>query len=230
MSKATIRPESAKVTYEKEVTPDDIINEADRIYLELKARKISARDTDGLDAFYKEMYGLHKEFAVAYPLVLKYLCQLGLYDSGVLRRYIKKAGVTALRSESDYLDLQTDYVVMLYKHTTPHWDRKRAASLRTDVRAQLQRETDDFKAVAKKYADDQKKREAENDESNRKDFAQFFKEHEEFFMTDGAIPIVAKSDVVASDAASLILERELRRIEETDNADEEHDLSLYLDD
>jgi len=219
---ARAQAEKAEIKYEKDVTIQDVLDEAEAIWIELKRRKLRPTDHEQLDAFYKETISKHKELMQAYPIVLRYLCQMCLYDGIVFRRFIDKMTKNPCKSESDYLDLQADYVLMLYKKFAKHWDKKTGQEVWAKARKELQAETDHFKEVAKKWHEDQKQKQEMRDDNNKKDFAQFFEENKDFFANDGNIPLVVKSDVVANDAAETLANR-MRELKQDDD-----DLSLYL--
>lgn len=180
--------EKAKITYEKNVTIDEVVAECDEVFAEFKKRRFHPEDHKALDAFHAEMFEKHKELAQAYPIVLRYMCQLGCYNSKVFRMFIKKISESPIKSESDYLDIQADYVVMLYKAFNK-WDIKKIAAVRAEARKKLQDETDNFKKLLKKYEEDKKTLEAEHEKFNKNDLAAFLEENKDFFANDGNIPI-----------------------------------------
>ncbi len=218
--KAEIKYEKAEIKYEKDVSINDVLEEAEAIWLELKRRRIQLNEHEKLDEFYKETILKHKELMHSYPIVVRYMCQLCLYDGMVFRRFINKMADNPCKSESDYLDLQADYVLMLYKKFAKHWDSKKGKEIWNVTRAELQKETDQFKKVAQKYTEDLKLKKEEHDSNNKKDFASFFEEHKEFFANDGNIPLVVKSDVVESNAAEILA----TKLSEMDD----DDFNLYL--
>lgn len=217
--------QKADITYEKQISLDDLVVEASGIFDELRRRKIHSTEHEKLDAFYNEMYKAHKEFAVAYPIVLKYMCMIGLYDNGVFRRHVKYISENPYKGEDDYLDAQADYVAALYRKFMKRWDTKTIAKIRNDTRAKLKAETETFKKLAEQWVEESKKLDAKCDAANKKDFASFFEENRDFFEQDGAIPIVAKSDVAESNAAAK-LESEIARLKDEV---EDPDFSIYLD-
>lgn len=181
------------IAYEKNVTSEDVVKEANVIWNELKRRKIHPYDTKQLDDFYSEMVDKHIELARAYPIVIRYMCQLCRYNEKAFRQFIKKMIDKPSRSENDYLDLQAEYIKMLYieiqKANGTRWDIKTANAIFADARKKLQEEADRFKTIAKTYAEENAKKEAQYKESNLDGFAKFLEENREFFENDGNIPI-----------------------------------------
>jgi hypothetical protein len=180
--------EKANITYEKNVSIDEVVAEAEVIWAEFKKRKLKPEDTKKLDEFHLEMFDAHKQFAQAYPLILRYMCQLGAYTAKVFRLHIKKLTDSPPKTENDYLDVQADYVVMLYKAFN-RWDAKTASKVYNDTRKQLQTESDNFKALLKKHEDEKERTQKHLDKKNTADFAQFFEANKDFFDTDADIKL-----------------------------------------
>lgn len=210
----TPKVEKAAITYEKNVTIDDVVSEADHIFAEFKRRRFRPDDHKALDDFHLEMFEKHKELAQAYPIVLRYMCQLGCYNSKVFRMFIKKIAESPCKGESEYLDIQADYVVMLYKAYNK-WDAKTIKGVRAEARKKLQDETDNFKKLLKKYEDDVKIKNQQHDQFNKEDLAQFLEENKDFFANDGNIPIRTNmtDEVVDLDVK---LQEELKKYDDGD--------------
>lgn len=212
------------LTYEKNVTIDDVVKEANSIWNELKRRKIHPYDTKQLDEFYSEMVDKHIELTRAYPIVIRYMCQLCRYNEKAFRQFIKKMIDKPSRSENDYLDLQAEYIKMLYieiqKSNGTRWDIKTANTIFADARKKLQEEADRFKAIAKNYAEENAKKEAQYKESNLDGFAKFLEQNREFFENDGDIPIRIAASEQVEDVTEILndkisqIKNELDSIEE----------------
>lgn len=202
--------EKAQISYEKEVSIDDIVKEAEGIFLEFKRRRFHPENHKALDAFHMEMFEKHKQLAQAYPVVLRYMCQLGCYNSKVFRCFIKKMTDSPIKSEADYLDIQADYVVMLYKAYNK-WDAKKIIAIRAEARRKLQEETDNFKKLVKKYEEETKKRNEDHIEFNKHDLAKFLDENKDFFANDGNIPIRTNMPTDSSADLNEKLQEELNK-------------------
>jgi hypothetical protein len=215
------------VKYEKQVSSQDVIQEANSIWNELRRRNIHPDDTKSLDAFYTEMVDKHLELARAYPIVMRYMCQLGCYNEKAFKNFIKKMIDQPSRKESDYLDLQANYIKMLYIETRrscgKKWDTKTASAIYADTRKKLQEEADKFKEMAKTYAEENARKEEKYKNMNISGFAQFLEDNREFFETDGVIPI--RTNAVCDTTA----EDKLRaRIEEIKEEEDEIKVEEFL--
>lgn len=142
---------SARIEYEKTVTADDILREAGEIYAETRRRKIDIKDHDAIDKFAAEMRRKHKQFAEAYPIVLRYITQLGEYHPDALRLYLAKIQEHPWKDEDSYLRSQTDYVILLYKAKHKRWNATQVANLRENIYQELKKEKEKFKEYSEKF-------------------------------------------------------------------------------
>jgi hypothetical protein len=132
----------AKVTSEKEVTPSDIIAEAQKIHAKVRRGEIGER-------LHRQMQMEHNAFAQSYPIVLRYMCELGQFHPDALRRYLHHLKFHPWKSTDEYLDSQTHYIVLLYKAMNKQWKSNEVDTLRKNVRAMLGREYSHFEKITK---------------------------------------------------------------------------------
>lgn len=144
----------AKITNEKEVTPDFIIEEANEIWKKVKAYNIKFDDQVAAEKCMTEMRREHKEFCTSYPIVLRYMAQMGEYHPSAFRDYINHIKYHPWKSESEYLDSQADYVVRLYKAKNKKWNRTQVNNLRANIRGTLEQEHKTFKDTVSKYTEE----------------------------------------------------------------------------
>lgn len=143
-----------KITSEKDVTIDFVVNEADQMYAKAKKlrKELRSRPNVDINAVDESIMDIlreaHPQFCKAYPIVLRYMCSMHSYDTRAFRTYLLKIQAHPYTSESEYLDSQTDYVVMLYKAKHKRWNNTDVGNLRRNIRAQLQYETDKFRKCA----------------------------------------------------------------------------------
>jgi hypothetical protein len=151
---ADIKLKNVKITSEKNVTVDDVVKEAVIINKKMIARKIKPGDFDLADQFMSEMRKEHKEFSQAYPIVLRYMCQMQQFNAKALRKYLLHIQEHPYKSEHEYLDSQTDYVVYLYKAQNKRWNTTQISNLRKNVRKMLGDEHSQFVEISKKHKED----------------------------------------------------------------------------
>ncbi|SIP86028.1 Hypothetical protein PACV_315 [Pacmanvirus A23] len=136
---------------EKNVTIDEIVAEANHIWQMVRKRKIPFGNIDAAEALMSEIRKTNPEFSKSYPIVLRYMCQMDEYDSRALKKYLIKIEKHPWKNEVEYLDSQTDYVVLLYQIKHPRWNKTDVNNLRRNVRNLLQREHVAFKTYAEEF-------------------------------------------------------------------------------
>lgn len=140
-----------KIENEKNITINDLINEANNVWKVVRGRRLKFGDIDAAEALMSEIRKTNREFCTSYPIVLRYMCQMQEYDSRAFKKYLLKIKEHPWKSESEYLDSQTDYVVILYQTRNKKWNRTQINNLRKNIRNMLQKEHDTFKFYAKEF-------------------------------------------------------------------------------
>lgn len=136
---STVEP---KIRYENEknVTVDDLVEEADMIWRKICAigepvprsmRDISARNYKRCDDLLTTLGREHREFNKVYSIILKCACHNGMYNSGVFRRWVEKIRDNPWRGESEWIERMTEYLVSLYKTCFPRECAGKRATLMT---------------------------------------------------------------------------------------------------
>lgn len=142
-----------RITNDKDVTPEFIVNEASVIWGKVKAKKVNTSSQTEVDACMSEMREQHKEFCMSYPIVLRYMVQMGEYHTKAFKSYLDHIKYHPWKSEAEYLDSQADYVVRLYKARNKKWNTTHVNNLRANIRNMLEAEHKGFKETVEKYKD-----------------------------------------------------------------------------
>lgn len=163
----------ASIRNEKNVTMEDIIEEADQIWSVVRTQKNPT--TDEAEEMLKLMRFKHPEFSKSYPVVLRYMCQMRQYSTKALRQFLLKIKEHPYRSEDEYINAQADYVVMLYKAKTKRWNKRHIENLRKNIRKLLKDEHENFKTKVNEI-DEVVKAETEMlSKQHRGEFAEYIK-------------------------------------------------------
>ncbi len=152
------------IRYEKEVTIDYILDEADKIWKKYGGKY------DQLDDLYKE----YTDFYKAYPIVAKFILE-GIYSSRALKMYLKKIKQLPWNDEESYLDSQADYVKFLYMKTTSQYNTAEAKRIWEQTRACLSKERDDFKNKLKIATEKVEMLENERVNKSKEELSYFYK-------------------------------------------------------
>lgn len=164
-----------KITNEKDVTIDDILDEADVMWKKYRDRKVNILDTEAVEACMQEMRREHKQFCTSYPIVLRYMVQFKQYHRKALHKYLKYISVNPWKSEEEYLDSQSDYVVILYKELHPKWNRTEVIRMKREIRAILAAETKNFKDRLNEFEKKVNDTEARLKRESREELIQYFR-------------------------------------------------------
>lgn len=144
--KATVREK-----YEHNLTAEDVAKEADGIWTLFKKTfpKKEAHDPAKLSDFYKEMQSEHREFGQTYPVVLRYMCQLGQYNGKAFRRYLKYISRNPWKGVDSYLESQATYAKLLYQALNQHYNPEHAKAYYNNVLTALKKEREQFETETK---------------------------------------------------------------------------------
>lgn len=180
----------------RDVTKEDIINEAKEIWEEVQTAwsnivvekktkgkkagqtKMKRGDIENLDKLFSEIRNKHKEFSQSYPTVLRHMVQENWFNIKAFSRYMDKLAQKSWGNDNERMDSYTDYAVELMKETHykgKHLNRTTVNAFRVDYRARLQKEHDDFMSrieeITKKVEDEQR----EVEQGRREDLLKAFK-------------------------------------------------------
>lgn len=109
----------------------------------------------------KYLQDKYRDFNASFPIFIRWTVQTGEFNEVAFRKFLNKYSRQKMKSMDDFLELQTDYVLMLYKEKHPHYNQSRLQQLHVDMMKSLIKEHKDFKDVAKdvdKEMEEQKKK------------------------------------------------------------------------
>jgi len=129
---------------EKEVTPEQILDEADIIWAKVRSAALEPGDEVAADECMTKMRAEHRDFCTAYPLTLRYMCCINRYTRQAMAKYLAHITEHPYTSEQQYLDAMAEYVVILYQDTSA-MKTNAIKKLRKRVRASLAEEHETFK-------------------------------------------------------------------------------------
>jgi hypothetical protein len=94
---------------------NDVMVLADQIWNDIKHN--SSSDDNKMEIYYSK----YKSFANAFPLVLKWMIQMNVYNKSAFKKFLYKYNNTKISDKSSFLTLQAEYLVYIYresKHVT----------------------------------------------------------------------------------------------------------------
>jgi hypothetical protein len=140
----------AHIHSEKAKSIPEIVDEAGLIFKDVKSRGVDPRNVEDSDVLLRDIEKKYPDFSKAYPVVIRYMCQLQEYAGAVFQRWLIKVKATAYPTEDQYLDLQADYVTKLYKYRLPNATSADLVQVRANVTKMLKHERDQFKECVDK--------------------------------------------------------------------------------
>ena len=138
-------------TSEKNVTQDDIVNEANVMwkYVKLKIKAdYNGWKEDGGAALMKEMQTRHREFCTSYPVVNRYMCMMGQYNTKAFKMWIMRIAKHPWKTEDEYIEAQADYIAKLYLANNPRASKTNVANVKANTYKLLMDEHKSFKSLA----------------------------------------------------------------------------------
>ena len=140
---------NAKIHYSKDVTAEEVVAEANKIWSEVKKTLLQdpamLQDTKRTDELIAHIHREYKDFSKSYPIVIRYMCQMGQYHSKALQRYLIHIKNHPWTTEDSYIESQADYVVMLYKVLHKNYKPSTVTDLHDTVLSLLKKERTEFK-------------------------------------------------------------------------------------
>lgn len=126
---------------------DTYIRDAETIWVDFKQKsredvKFRELPDEARLEYYQKKY---HNFAMSFPIVLRYMVQLGQYSKKAFTRHVKKMKTNPYRSELEYCERQADYVKYLYMELSPSHDVTSAQKMWKDTYDMLAREVEVFK-------------------------------------------------------------------------------------
>jgi len=137
-------PVSASVHSAQHATPKMLVDMARQIWGSVKSSGVAADDDDGNNDLLKRLQAAHSDFNQSFPLVLRWMVQMRKYNAKAFKKYLLLHASTKLSTREDFLLLQAEYLVILYRETHPHPDEGFVRKYRSEVGAQLLREDKAF--------------------------------------------------------------------------------------
>ena len=129
--------------------------------------KVDPHDDAGNDALLARLQKEFKEFSISFPLVLRWMVQLRKFKSRVFKTYLLKHAASALTTREAYLELQAEYLVLMYRAETNHPTEKAVQQYRKMVIDSLMKEDKDFMALNDQVEKEMADQMVSNDQDRR---------------------------------------------------------------
>ncbi len=161
-------PVDVKTSSSKRATPEEIVALGEKIWKEIQNSGIAAEDEKGNDSLLETLQEKYKDFSTSFPIIMRFMVQMRKFNKKALLKYLRLHATSKLASEDEFLELQAEYLVLLYRETHPHPNEAYIKEYRRVLIDRLKDESRAFKEISKAVEEDQAKRDAAYDEDRRK--------------------------------------------------------------
>lgn len=134
-------------------------------------------DADG-EEILKLFQDVYKNFAEMFPIVLRYICQMGQFNSKAFSKYLRKVKNSTDRERKTHMvDRNADYVKYLWQESNknhPRWAQESAYVYRTAYKS-LNDEFETYEAAQELAKERIKEMDEKNLQSKRDDLKKFIR-------------------------------------------------------
>lgn len=160
-------PVQASVSSAQRATPAEIVAIARQIWKRVVDSKVRKDDDAGNDKLLESIQADFKDFCTSFPLVLRWIVQLRKFSAKAFEKYLMKHASAKLETRQEFLELQADYLVLLYREDHRHPDENSVRQYRAAIVNQLLEEDKQFLAVQKQVEEDFKQQAIATDKDRR---------------------------------------------------------------
>jgi hypothetical protein len=145
---------------------------------QVTASGVDERDEKGSDALLVKMQDEHKDFAISFPIPLRWIVQARQYRRDAFAKFLlfyKKATMessskgTVFSSKQRFLEVQAEYLVFLRKALDPKRPASEYKAFRKEIVESLVKESERFEKIRKEVDEEFKKEQAVADKKRRDD-------------------------------------------------------------
>ena len=147
-------PVTANVQSSQRATPEQLVQLAKGIWRSVETSGISKDDEAGNDVMLSRIQSENKDFNQSFPLVLRWMVQMRQFNSKAFEKYLLKHASAKLDTREGFLELQAEYLVLLYKETHRHADEVFVRRYRQSLVQQLLEEDKSFMEMQKQVETD----------------------------------------------------------------------------
>ena len=128
----------------------------------------NVQDANQQDKLLEDLQKEYKDFAQAFPLVLRWMVQMRQFKSTIFKKYLQKVASAKISNREEYLDLQAEYLVMMYRYKNSHIEEHKVQEYRRNLIQSLIDEDKLFKEIQKEVEAQMKIEAKEANEERKK--------------------------------------------------------------
>lgn len=171
-----MRPEFK--THTERATPEEIIEIAKKLWTCVLESGIGKDDEKGNDKLFEDLRDREefRAFATSFPVVMRWIVQARKFRVNALKAYLRKHATADLKTREAFLDLQAEYLVLIYKEEHVHADARKVKIYRDGIIKTLRKEDKIFMDVSKQVDADLEQQQKERDAEYRADILRWMRE------------------------------------------------------
>jgi len=160
-------PVQASVRSER-ATPAELVAIGREIWKRVTSSGVGADDNVGNDRLLETLQEEYKDFNTSFPLVLRWMVQMRKFNAKAFEKYLLKHAAAKLDTRVAFLELQAEYLVLMYREENRHPDEAFVRRYRASLVEQLVEEDKTFLKLQAQVEEDLEARAAEVDLDRRK--------------------------------------------------------------
>jgi len=137
-------PIVAGVHSARQATPEQLAEFAALIWKEVAQARVAPDDEAGNEALLEELHAKHEDFGKSFPLVLRWMVHTRQFRVKAFSKYLRVYAAGNPRTREDFLRLQGEYLVFLWRELNPRAGKAAAQKYRETILAALLEEDKAF--------------------------------------------------------------------------------------
>ena len=166
-------PVRASVHSAQRSTPDELVRLGKQIWGEIKQSRVKKDDDRGNDELLAKLQNKYTDFNQSFPIVLRWMVQRRQFEDSAFHKFLLKHAHAKLDTRESFLELQGEYLVLLYCATNPRYDNGFIKKYRASIVKQLIDEDKEFTETQKQVDAEFEKKAKEFDADRRKRLHEF---------------------------------------------------------
>ncbi|MFA6165759.1 MAG: hypothetical protein WC700_04025 [Gemmatimonadaceae bacterium] len=162
-------PVTTSVRSSQTATPEQLVEMGRAIWKEVNDAQIAKDDAQRNDELLAALQQKHKDFVTSFPLVLRWMVQMRQFHPEAFRKYLLKHATAQLSTREAFLELQVEYLVLLYRELHPdHPDENYVRKYRESLIRSLMEEDKAFIKIQEDVEAEMSRKKAVNDDDRRR--------------------------------------------------------------
>jgi hypothetical protein len=164
-------PVGASISSSQHASPEALVNMACEIWKKVLKSGVKLSDEKQTSELLFRIQSEYKDFSMSFPLVVKWMTQLGSFDKKAFKEYLTIYSSKQMKSPEDFIKIQAEYVVLLYKYANKkqHLSAKDISKYREHIVSTLLKEHEEFMRISKEVEEEMKKNDQAKDMERRKE-------------------------------------------------------------